>query len=190
MTGAWTLSQANFDMPAAGPPAAYPSIFRGCHWGACTRQSGLPIRVGKLRTATSSWATTEAPSGAYDVTYDLWTNSTPTTSGAPNGSEIMIWLNSLGGVRPVGRLAGTVNMQGATWKVYRARRTGWNAVTYERTIGTAIVTDLDLRAFIQDSVKRGATKPSWYLLDAEAGFEIWQGGEGLASESFGFSATS
>ena len=36
----------------------------------------------------------------------------------------------------------------------------------------------------QDSVSRGYTKSSWYLIDVEAGFELWQGGAGLATNSF------
>jgi hypothetical protein len=38
-------------------------------------------------------------------------------------------------------------------------------------------------------VARGVTNANHYLLDAEAGFEIWKGGQGLATNSFSFSAT-
>ena len=33
-------------------------------------------------------------------------------------------------------------------------------------------------------VTRGYTKSSWYLIDVEAGFELWQGGAGLETNSF------
>ena len=33
---------------------------------------------------------------------------------------------------------------------------------------------------------RGSLNPANYLIDAEAGFEIWQGGQGLATNSFSF----
>jgi cellulose 1,4-beta-cellobiosidase len=33
-------------------------------------------------------------------------------------------------------------------------------------------------------VSRGYTKSSWFLIDVEAGFELWQGGAGLATNSF------
>src|SRR6202034_3816010 len=39
----------------------------------------------------------------------------------------------------------------------------------------------------QDSVSRGYTKSAWYLIDIEAGFELWQGGAGLATNSFSVS---
>ena len=34
-----------------GAPATYPSIFKGCHWGQCTANSGLPIQVSNLGSA-------------------------------------------------------------------------------------------------------------------------------------------
>jgi hypothetical protein len=35
-------------------------------------------------------------------------------------------------------------------------------------------------------VKRGYTKPAWYVISGEAGFEIWQGGKALATTAFSF----
>jgi cellulase/cellobiase CelA1 len=46
------------------------------------------------------------------------------------------------------------------------------------------VSDLDLAPLVSDAVSRGYTKTSWYLIDIEAGFELWQGGAGLATNSF------
>jgi Glycosyl hydrolase family 12 len=188
-TGAWMLTQANFNLPTNGAPATHPSVFRGCHWGTCTTGSGLPIQIGSLAGATSTWSTTQVSSGAYDVAYDLWTNSAPATSGQPNGSEIMIWLASRGGVEPAGQIVGTAAIGGATWNVWATRMSGWNYIAYQRTSPTTSVANLDIRVFVQDSVTRGSTSSSWYLLDAEAGFEIWQGGSGLGSDSFSFSAS-
>src|SRR5450755_2755709 len=33
---AFAVTEANFSLPSAGPPASYPSIYKGCHWGNCT----------------------------------------------------------------------------------------------------------------------------------------------------------
>lgn len=185
---AWSITQANFDLPTNGAPASYPSIFRGCHWGNCTTQNVFPIQVSKLASARSSWSTTQVDAGAYNVAYDIWTNSAPSTSGAPNGSEIMIWLNSRGGVQPAGSVVGTATISGATWNVWKTRMGGWNYIAYQRTSGVASVSDLDLRAFLLDSVNRGSTSASWYLIAVEAGFEIWKGGQGLASNAFSVTA--
>lgn len=185
-TGAWSLTRADFDLPTNGPPATYPSVFLGCHWGTCSGDPSFPVRVSDISSATSSWRTTQVSSGAYDVAYDIWTNTAPSTSGQPDGSEIMIWLNSGGGVRPAGSNVDTVRLSGATWEVWTTRMGGWNYVAYRRTLGVTSVSDLDVKAFLDDSVARGSTDPSWYLLDGEAGFEIWQGGLGLGSTSFSF----
>ena len=41
---------------------------------------------------------------------------------------------------------------------------------------------LDLRALVSDAVNRGYIQNSWYLIGVEAGFELWRGGTGLASQ--------
>jgi Glycosyl hydrolase family 12 len=61
---------------------------------------------------------------------------------------------------------------------------GWNTVTYTMTTAATSVSNLDLRAFVADAVRRGYIRTSWYLIDVEAGFELWHGGAGLATKSF------
>ncbi len=185
---AWSVSTANFNL-SGGAPATYPSIFKGCHWGLCTPNSGLPIQVSKLGSAVSSWSTVQPGSGAYDVAYDLWFNSAPTTSGQPDGTEIMIWLNSRGGVQPFGSPTGNVTIADHNWTVWTGQQTGWKIISYVLNPGATSVSNLDIKAMISDSVARGSLNPAHYLLDAEAGFEIWQGGQGLATTSFSFTAT-
>jgi hypothetical protein len=185
----WTLTTANFHKRTSGPPATYPSIFRGCHRSLCTTSSGLPIRVSDLSSARSSWSTKQVSTGAYNTAYDLWTNTTPSTAGQADGSEIMIWLTSRGSVQPAGSKVATARVAGATWEVWTTRMSAWNYIAYRRVNGASSVTDLDLRAFIQDSVTRRSTDPSWYLIAAEAGFEIWKGGKGLGETTFSFAVS-
>jgi cellulose 1,4-beta-cellobiosidase len=101
----------------------------------------------------------------------------------------MIWLSSGGGVQPAGTLVGQANIDGVTWDVWTARMNGWNYVAYQRRDRTRSVVDLDLKAFVDESVRRGITSSSWHLIAAEAGFEIWRGGEGLGTNSFSFRAS-
>jgi hypothetical protein len=183
------MTTANFSLATNGAPATYPSIFKGCHWGDCTMSSGLPIQVSNLGSATSSWSTTQVGSGAYDVAYDIWFNSTPTTPGQPDGTEIMIWLNSRGGVQPFGARTGTSTAAGHNWDVWTGQQTSWKIISFVSNPGITSVDNLDLKALINDAVSRGSLNPNHWLLDAEAGFEIWQGGQGLGTNSFSFSAT-
>jgi cellulase/cellobiase CelA1 len=46
------------------------------------------------------------------------------------------------------------------------------------------VTNLDVGTLAQDAVSRGYLSSSCYLIDIEAGFELWQGGAGLGTNSF------
>lgn len=186
---AWTVSTANFSLATNGAPATYPSIFKGCHWGLCTANSGFPIQMSNLGSAVSSWSTTQPSSGAYDVAYDIWFNSTPTTSGQPDGTEVMIWINSRGGVQPFGSQTATTNVDGMNWAVWTGQQTSWKIISYVLNPGTTSVSNLDLKALFQDAVARGSINPSNYLIDVEAGFEIWQGGQGLGTNSFSVSAT-
>jgi chitodextrinase len=102
---------------------------------------------------------------------------------------MMIWINSRGGVQPFGSQTGTVNLDGRSWNVWTGNQTSWKIISYVLNPGATSVTNLDIKKLIDDSVSRGSLNASHYLLDAEAGFEIWQGGQGLATNSFSFNAT-
>src|SRR5277367_2433208 len=55
----FTVANSSINI-VGGAPGGYPAIYKGCHWGACTSNSGLPIEVGSLTPGkvTTSWATT------------------------------------------------------------------------------------------------------------------------------------
>jgi len=187
----FTVANSSIANATNGEPGAYPSIYQGCHWGNCS-SGGLtssPIEVSNLTTGkvTTSWSTTQ-PGGsgnAYDVAYDIWINQTPTTSGQPNGTEIMVWLNHNGSVQPFGsEVASNVSLGGHTYNIWYGTQSSWDTVTYDMTSGSTSVSNLDVGTLAQDSVSRGYTKSAWYLIDVEAGFELWQGGAGLATNSF------
>jgi cellulose 1,4-beta-cellobiosidase len=185
-TGAFTVTRSDHNNSTSGSPAAYPSIFKGTHWGDATTNSGMPIMVGNIGSVNSSWSITTA-SGSYNCAYDIWFNTTSSTTGQPNGAEVMIWINHSGPPQPAGSKVGTVTIAGATWDVWFSQMS-WKYIAYVRTSVTTSV-NMDLKPFIQDCVSRGYIQTGWYLLDVEAGFEIWQGGTGLASNSFSVTVT-
>ena len=175
---------------ANGPPGAYPSIYQGCHWGRCS--SGLlaatPVRVSSLNAGrvTTSWSTKQpGGSSAYDVAYDIWFNKTPATSGQPNCAEMMVWLNHNGGVRPFGsQVASSATIGGHAYNVWEGQQPTWKTITYDMTAPAASVSRLDVGTLARDAVSRGFLPRSCYLIDVEAGFELWRGGDGLATRSF------
>ena len=186
----FTVANSSIDNATNGAPGGYPSIYQGCHWGNCT-SGGLtatPVEVSNLTSGkvTTSWSTTQ-PGGSsdYDVAYDIWFNQTPTTTGQPNGTELMVWLNHNGPVQPYGsEVATNVSIGGRSYNVWEGSQGSFDTVSYTMTTGTTSVSGLDLAPLAQDAVSRGYTKSSWYLIDIEAGFELWQGGAGLKTNSF------
>jgi len=206
----FTLTSAGFvqstlPAPAKNIPATYPTIFYGCKWGKCTSMPGLPIQESQLATATTSVNTVEVPTGNYDVAYDIWFNQTATVlsvqNDEPNGTEVMIWINHNGTPIPKGsKVASSLAIAGSTWDVWVGAGsdsvTTWNIFSYVQVNPTSFVKDLDLVQFFTDAQSRQTTggakvlDPSWFLIDVEMGFEIWDGGKGLEISNFTVSATS
>lgn len=180
----WTVTRSSFQLPTDGPPASYPSVFRGCHWGTCTVRDPLPVRIADIAEATSSWANGSDALGLLRHRLRPLDELAQSTAGQPNGSEIMIWLKDRGGVRRQVPPVGGVRIGGGRWTVWTIRMSSWNYIAYRRRRPTESVSSLDLAALIHDSVERGLIEPSWYLIAVEAGYEIWRRGRGLASRSF------
>jgi hypothetical protein len=186
----FTVGNSSIGNATNGSPGAYPSIYQGCHWGNCS-SGGLtstPIQVADLAAGrvTTNWSTTQ-PGGSsdYDVAYDIWFNQTPTTSGQPNCAEMMVWLNHNGNVQPFGsQVASGISLGGHTYDVWEGAQSFGDTVTYDMTTAATSVSDLDVGTLAQDAVSRGYISRSCYLIDVEAGFELWQGGAGLATDSF------
>jgi hypothetical protein len=184
----FTLTNANFDLPTNGAPATYPSLFRGCHWGACTSSNPFPIQESNVASASTSVSITQPSGYNNDAAYDIWFNQTSTTSGQPNGTEIMIWINHQGSPQPFGSQTATVSIDGTSWAVWTGRQSSWNIVSYVRQTPVTSVNNLNLLPFFSDAVSRGSLEASWWLIDVEYGFEIWTGGQGLAVSGFSVSA--
>jgi len=181
--GNFTVNEANHNKPTNGPPAAYPSIYKGNHWGINTSNSGMPVQVSNLNVSTS-WGITPISSGIWNAAYDVWFHKNSDYSGgSPNGAELMIWINWLGSIQPAGSKVTTVSIAGASWEVWFADWSNWDYIAYRITSKTASVS-FNLQDFVEDSVTRGYIQNSWYLIGVETGFELWQGGAGLKSSGF------
>jgi hypothetical protein len=186
----FTVANSSISNSTSGAPGGYPSIYQGCHWGNCS-SGGLtatPIQASNLPAGkvTTSWSTTQ-PGGSndYDVAYDIWFNQTSTTTGQPDCLELMVWLNHNGPIQPFGsQVASNVSIGGHSYNVWEGAQSTWNTVSYSMTAGATSVSNLDIGQLAQDAINRGYMPRSCWLIDVEAGFELWQGGAGLATNSF------
>jgi hypothetical protein len=184
----FTVTSAVHNVPQNGAPAAYPSVYAGCHYGSCTSGSGLPLRVSDSRFATISTSVSMSypnNGSVYDAAYDVWFDPTARTDGQNTGAELMVWLNHTGAVHAAGRQVATVDIAGATWDVWYDNY-GWNVVSYVRRTPTSSI-NFNVAAFYRDMLNRGYAQNSWYITSVQAGFEPWVNGTGLAVNNFSYS---
>ncbi|MBN2102411.1 T9SS type A sorting domain-containing protein [bacterium] len=161
---------------------AYPSIFKGCHWGWCTTKNNpMPVEIQHIESAPFTWIIeTDGVDGVWNAAFEAWFNETGT--GSDYSGELMIWLDYHGGAGPAGSWRDKVDIGGHTWDVYFANL-NWNYIAYKITSPADSVM-LDLKDFIHDSAIRGYLLTPWYIANMEAGFEIWRDGEGLTSHFY------
>ena len=160
---------------------AYPYIGTGCFEGACAvGGEGVMPRVASLGTYTISWATvTPRKSGVWNASLDLWL-------GPRRGvgtSEVMIWLRYS---KPSwwARRYPSVQVDGAKWYVVpHSTGPGRHYISFRRATPVAAAT-LRIAPFMAVAERFGAVRASALLWCAQAGFEIWSGGRGLAITRF------
>jgi hypothetical protein len=175
------------DVGANGAPAAYPSIYAGCHYGNCSSGNGLPLQVSAFGNPQSSVDFSTAD-GQWDAAYDIWFDTSPNPSGQNNGEEMMIWANHSGSPSPFGTKVGTAWIEGANWDVWYGRQgsgIAWNTVSYVRQQPTNSIT-VNIKDFTNDSISRSYLSSAWYMTSVQFGFEPWVGGPGLAVNSFSY----
>ena len=168
----------------SGAPVSYPSIYLGCHYSNCSPNSPLPRQISALGTVNSSISLNYISSGTWNASYDIWINADTNVSGVQD-TEIMIWLNRMGSIQPIGSPTGTANIAGHSWQVWTGSNGQNNVVSY---LSSSPINNFsfNVRDFIMDTLSRGGQygNTSWYLTSVQAGFEPWIGGVGLAVNSF------
>ncbi len=186
-----------------GPPdsvKSYVSALLGWHWGWPKPGSGLPIRTADLAQARSDWALelTSSRPGRLNVSYDIWLAGVPDPSMDDLSDEVMIWLHREGGPTPIGRVSGTVDVDGARWELWEGPHPsrGWMVHSFVRTesaagaagterAASAISTSLDLKAFLDHLAPR--MPDATYLVGIEAGAEIFYGAGSLETTCYAVS---
>jgi Glycosyl hydrolase family 12 len=164
---------------------AFPDIFTGCSWGVCSPRSALPAEVARVRNPVTSWTTAHSAGGRWNAAYDIWFAKRRMVTGQANGAELMIWLSARGLPLASRRVVRIDNAQWyvAHWKPHR-NGASWSYIQFRRVHQVAGVANLRLAPFIRLAERFGWIRPSWWMLNIEAGFEIWSGGRGLATRSF------
>jgi hypothetical protein len=169
---------------AAGEPGGFPSIYQGCDFGNCSggALANHPVRDGTGVTASLDTTQPDGSGSTYNTALETLFNSTPTTSGRGDCAELMVWLNKTGSVHPAGDQTGTATIDGTSYDVWY--QPGSSTISYSMTSPATSVSDVNIGDLEKDAVRRGYMARSCYLIAVEGGFEVWQGGKGLATNSF------
>lgn len=173
-----------------GQVVGFPAIMRGCYWNACTPDSRLPIRVSHIHHAASTWRTVQRASGTYDSSYDIWFGKHYQTQGHADGAELMIFTNTHGGCC-FKRDAAKVHI-GKQWywlmHWYRCDSGNWGNACWNyiqfRRMHYSWKVHVNIKRFIEVCEHRGLIRPSWFMENLQAGFELWSGGRGLQTKHF------
>lgn len=176
------LTRADGSVPTNGAPKSYPSVFNGCHYTNCSPGTALPARISSISGAPSSISYGYVSDAVYNASYDIWLDPTPRTDGV-NRTEIMIWLNKVGPVQPIGSQVGAATVAGRSWQVWSGGN-GTNDVLSFVAPSAISSWSFDVMDFVRETVARGMAGSDWYLTSVQAGFEPWQNGAGLAVNSF------
>lgn len=176
------LTRADGSVPTTGGPKSYPSLFYGCHYTNCSPGTNLPAQLARISSAPSSISYGYVGDAVYNASYDIWLDPTPRTDGV-NRTEIMIWLNKVGPIQPIGSQVGTATVGGRTWQVWQGGN-GTNDVLSFVAPSALGSWNFDVMDFVRQAVARGMAQSNWYLTSVQAGFEPWQNGAGLTVNSF------
>jgi Glycosyl hydrolase family 12 len=179
-----TKSRAHSNGPEV---QAFPFILSGCSWGLCTPGVPLPAQAKNLRAVKATWYTTLRTSGRWNAAFDLWFGRQRSSmNGQAKGAELMVWLQA--GDFPVGRHVRVISIGSHRYHFHhwRANHSGirWNYIQFRFVRGTNHVRYFNLLPVIKRAERMGLVRRWWWLLNVEAGFEIWRGGKGLGVKSF------
>lgn len=176
---------------------AYPHATRGWDWFAWLPHNtpggdGFPVQAGNAGLYSKVQYDPSQLYGTFDVSYDIWLSDKPDPGPGDHLTEIMVWLNSGGGLKPLqnngGHLGTTIlgNVSG-TWSVYAGSMTStyqnvamqWPVYSYVSTQPISTF-DGNLQPFIwnaihnfqdQAGVQSNHMNDNWYVLGVQFGAE-------------------
>lgn len=176
------LTTANGSVPTNGAPKSYPSIFNGCHYTNCSPGTALPKQISTISSAPSSISYTYVSNATYNASFDIWLDPSPKKDGV-SATEIMIWLNKVGSIQPIGSKTGTATVAGRTWDVWTGNNGGNDVISFVAPSAVSSMS-FDVLDFVRQTISKGMAQQSWYITSIQAGFEPWINGAGLAVNSF------
>jgi hypothetical protein len=176
------ITQADGNAPTDGPPKSYPSVFAGCHYTVCSPGTSMPQQLSSISSISSEISYQYVDNAVYNASFDIWLDPEPQTDGVSQ-TEIMIWLNRVGPIQPIGSQTGSATVAGQQWEVWTGNN-GTNEVISFVAPSAVNSLSFDVMEFVDQAISAGLATDQWYLTSIQAGFEPWEGGVGLGVTSF------
>jgi hypothetical protein len=158
----------------------YPEVIYGQKpWNPSTT-SKLPRVVDEVTTARVELGFSSSRDGTGNLAFDIWltaSNVKPAWSDhLPLVHELMIWLDTFGGMSPAGGQVDTVTIDGIQWDLFITTATWgtepWQYIAYRPGNGVPSPTTIDVRKFLDHLKARGSITGAEWLASVELGNEV------------------
>jgi hypothetical protein len=188
-------------------PAAFPSIYQGANGNTAngtlstSTTDSMPIQISNIASATSSFRYSGG-SGSYNACYDIWFANSPPSGEYQDGIDgfVMIWLRDPSDKQAIGTNQGSVTIAGQTWNKWVGPRgdgpAGYNDAPVVSFVNPTENDNSRAQSFVEKNILEfiqaasgNGIGGSMYLTDVFAGFEIWNGGQGLKVDEFKLTVT-
>lgn len=194
----FTITTQSMTQATNGAPIAYPSFIVGSSGGDgyATNGSNLPKQVSSIVSVPTALRWTAGAVGAYNVAYDVWFNANGADAGAGSRSFLMVWFHRSGGIVAEGQgvpghSGKPFTIGGKTFDVFVSTQFEGRPIISYVTQSQIGEWAFDLNAFIKDAktqTSSARTTPvitdSMRLTNIFAGFEIWNGSQGIKVDKF------
>jgi hypothetical protein len=183
-------------------PAAFPSIYIGANGNTAngvlstSTTDEMPIQISNIANIATTFRYSGG-SGSYNATYDIWFANAPPAVEYGDGIDgfVMVWLRDPGDRQPIGSDMGAVTIAGQSWNVWVGPRgdgpEGYNDAPVVSFVNPTQDDNSRAQSFVDVNLKEFLTAAggygigaNMYLTDVFAGFEIWNGGQGLKVDEF------
>ena len=159
---------------------AYPEVVFGQKPGKETSTETLPRKVSDIRSATASLDYESYHTGAGNLAFDIWLVNTANPvefSVPPITHEIMIWIDSYGGMKPSSHSYGKAAIDGIDYEIFVGEKVGkgWRYIAFQSASLQAGSVRLNLMPFFTYLKSNSLISGNEYVASIELGNEIIRG---------------
>ena len=186
VVGRWTWNWPN----SGANVKSYPEVVFGYKPAASTTTQQLPKRVADIAELTVSYDITSTHSGSGNTAFDIWLTDTPlpsTFAVPPITTEIMVWLESYGGMLPGGAFTETTAINGTAYDVFvqdNFGSGGWRYIAFRRATPQLGSATLNVKALLDYARGKALVAGTEYVASVEIGNEVISGSGDSRLNSF------